>query len=250
MHDVLESNSLWDAVLSGFVLFLVYARLRWADGQHVVRWEVDQDDECVPFLEASVGQHKTMRAAQHRFRFLPIAALGQGVRNHDWVSAWLDARRALGIKPPPKHLPLPAPDKAGNPRRGPRARDGFVHSAKATLLSWAAKAGRTYEDRLVMGYHSIPGRMALVCLLRLLQDLLLKQAREGTFVPDVSRSGRFPFKPSVVEVKDEEAEPADFPDRVPAPASFNVGLRGQGAEAAEDSGQLQLSGNHEDVLEQ
>ena len=92
-----------------------------------------------------------------------------------------------------------------------------------------------------MGYHSIPGRMAVYSrdgsarALRLLQDLL-KQVREGTFAPDVSRSGRFPFKPPVVEVKDEEAEPADFPNRVPAPASFDVGLRGQGAEAAEDSG--------------
>ena len=119
LHDVLESDSLWDAVLSGFVLFLVNARLRWADGQHVVRWEVDQDDECMQFLEASVGQRKTMRAAQHRFRFLPIAALGQGVRNHDWVSAWLDARRTLGIKPPPEHPPLPAPDKAGYPTKRP-----------------------------------------------------------------------------------------------------------------------------------
>ena len=203
----------------------------------MVSWTVDQDDECVHFLEAAIGQHKTMRAAQHRFRFLPVAALGQGVREHDWVSAWLDVRRALGVKPPPEHPPLPAPDKSGNPTLRPvSAAEGTkwlralferhaaptrasTHSAKATLLSWAAKAGLSYEDRLVMGYHSIPGRMALVYsrdgsarALRLLQDLL-KQVRAGRFVPEASRSGRFPLEPPVVLIKDEVAEPDQ---RVPA----------------------------------
>ena len=70
-----------------------------------------------------------------------------------------------------------------------------THSAKATLLSWAAKRGFTIEDRLMLGYHSIAGTMALTYSrdaaargLRLLEGLL-SEVRVGSFLPDMTRSG-------------------------------------------------------------
>ncbi|CAE7231133.1 unnamed protein product [Symbiodinium sp. CCMP2592] len=70
------------------------------------------------------------------------------------------------------------------------------HSFKATLLSMAAKRGYSIEDRLQMGYHSVPGRMALVYSrdgaarsLRLL-EVMLQEIRSGFYLPDSTRSGR------------------------------------------------------------
>ena len=223
LHSVLEGDELWDAALSGFVLFLVYGRLRWSDGQHVVGWERDVLDDFTAYLEAKVGSHKTMRSAQHRFRFLPVAAIGHGVCEQDWVLRWLCVRRKLGMSDPPGHPPLAAPDKAGAPTHRPvSAQEGTVwirsllerhlgetrastHSAKATLLSWAAKRGFTIEDRLMLGYHSIPGSIALTYSrdaaargLRLLEGLL-SEVRVGSFLPDTTRSGRFPGAARVEE---------------------------------------------------
>ena len=132
------------------------------------------------------------------------------------MAKWLSVREQLGMATPPTHPPLAAPDKSGHPTHRPvSAQEGTVwiralperhlaepkastHSAKATLLSWAAKRGFTIEDRLMLGYHSIAGTMALTYSrdaaareLRLLEGLL-SEVRVGSFPPDMTRSGRFP----------------------------------------------------------
>ena len=60
----------------------------------------------------------------------------------------------------------------------------------------AAKRGFPLEDRLQMGYHSVPGRMALVYSregvarsLRLL-EAMTADIRQSFFLPDATRSGR------------------------------------------------------------
>ena len=223
LHGILDGEELWDAALAGFILFLVYSRLRWSDGQHVIGWERDVLEDRTVYLEAKIGSHKTIRSAQHRFRFLPAAAIGHGVCGQDWVAKWLSVREQLGMADPPTHPPLAAPNKSGHPTSRPvSAQEGTVwiralfrrhlaetkastHSAKATLLSWAAKRGFTVEDRLMLGYHSIAGTMALTYSrdaaargLRLLEGLL-SEVRVGSFLPDMTRSGRFPGAARVEE---------------------------------------------------
>ena len=71
------------------------------------------------------------------------------------------------------------------------------HSLKATMLSYAAKRGCTFEDRLSLGYHTQPLRVALTYSrdgasrpLRVLMEIL-REIRAKQFMPDDSRSGRF-----------------------------------------------------------
>ena len=216
LHDREEDP--WNRVFSGAVLCVLYARSRWGDAQHASRWAIDFDQHgSAAYLEIAVANHKTMRAAQHRYQFLPMVAIARGVVEREWVTTWFEVRDLLGIKSPPHHCVMPAPDREGLPLSRPltssEAGKWFrrlmsceceagdpkritSHSFKASLLSMAAKRGYPLDDRLQMGYHATPGRMALVYSrdgaarsLRLLESML-SEIRRGQFLPDATRSGR------------------------------------------------------------
>ena len=77
------------------------------------------------------------------------------------------------------------------------ARQISSHSLKATSLSMAAKRGLRHEDRLAMGHHIHPFRMAdgyareaQARCIRLV-DRLPVEIKSGYFNPDASRAGRF-----------------------------------------------------------
>lgn len=101
------------------------------------------------------------------------------------------------------------------------------HGFKATLLSWLAKVGAAKSDRLLLGGHVAAGDMSLLTYsrdalagpLRVL-DNLLKQVRTGEFLPNSSRSGRFPanlldveerFRKQIGEVLVERSSMAVLP---------------------------------------
>ena len=213
-----QGEDVWNRLFAGAVLCVVYARSRWGDAQHACRCALDFDSSgAVAFLEISVANHKSMHAAQHRFQFLPMVSIAVGVVPTEWVSVWLQVRDQLWIREPPLHCLMPAPDQEGGPLARPLTSTEAgkwvrrllgcdstpespsrvtSHSFKATLLSMAAKRGYPLEDRLQMGYHSVPGRMALVYSrdgaarsLRLLESML-DEIRKGFFFPDCTRSGR------------------------------------------------------------
>ena len=92
------------------------------------------------------------------------------------------------------------------------------HSLKSTTLSCCAKYGIRYEDRLALGGHSHPYRMAdvysrdaLARPLRLL-DEVITEIREHRFFPDCTRAGRFA---DVLQRNDPviAAEPLEGPSR-------------------------------------
>ena len=70
------------------------------------------------------------------------------------------------------------------------------HSLKCTMLSFLAKRGVDMPDRLLLGYHTSPFTMGLTYsrdgMARPLQILgeMLSEIREGTYMPDCTRSGR------------------------------------------------------------
>ena len=75
------------------------------------------------------------------------------------------------------------------------------HSLKATYLSFAAKRGCSFEDRLSLGYHTHSLKMALVYSrdgasrpLRVLESGL-KEIRLKAFDPNDTRSGRLSSSP-------------------------------------------------------
>ena len=89
------------------------------------------------------------------------------------------------------------------------------HSCKCTLLSWCSKRGLPWEDRLVLGGHTSAVRSALVYArdglgrpLRMLEKLLL-EVRLGKFLPDATRSGRFPG-PVATAVQCDDGAQSEF----------------------------------------
>ncbi|CAE7880339.1 unnamed protein product, partial [Symbiodinium necroappetens] len=128
---------------------------------------------------------------------------------------------------------LPAPDQRGGwtkrsvdagevtkwlhallARSGNEASPGTTsHTVKSTVLSWCAKYGMARHPRLQLGHHTSGdgsldtyGRDTLAPALLQLTSML-ESIRRGTFLPDLTRSGRFRKRTSIkVESSDEEAE--------------------------------------------
>ena len=216
-HTVLrESEEIWNRVMAGMVLFCVYARARWSDAQHTEELIEDRDSEqLIQFLEAKTAVHKTARAFHVRHQYLPMAAPSYGVTDDNWGFQWTHARRVLKIDDLSKYPLMPAPDSTLEPTRRPlstqeaklwmhellgdhvgKASKVTSHSCKCTCLSFLAKRGASFEDRLVLGYHANSMKMALVYSrdsaarpLALLAHVL-SEIKQGVFDPDCTRSGR------------------------------------------------------------
>ena len=216
-HQVLrESEEVWNRVMAGMILFCVYARARWSDAQHTEELLEDKDDEQqIQFLEARTAVHKTARAFHLRHQFLPMAAPSHGITDDNWGFQWVHARRVLRIDNLAKYPLMPAPDSMLEPTCRPLTtqeaklwmhellgdtmkQDAKLtsHSCKCTCLSFMAKRGASFEDRLVLGYHANSMKMALVysrdSIARPLALLshVLTEIKQGTFDPDCTRSGR------------------------------------------------------------
>ena len=204
-------------------LFCVYSRARWSDFCHGDAIRLDfADDGSIAYADMEVYIHKTMNSAANRFKFLDLVASGIGFTGHNWINTWISALSTLGIDPlvkkPGKCL-MPAPGEDDLPcsrpldcsevgtwlrlllgeqaKRHDSARMLSSHSLKATLLSMSAKRGISHQDRLAMGHHAHPFRMADVYAreaqartIRLLDKLIL-EVRSGYFKPDETRVGRF-----------------------------------------------------------
>ena len=230
IHQVLHSDSdPWDKCFAGMLLFCVYARARWSDAQRSEKVIGDRDEKGELFLiECSTAVHKTARALQMRHMFLPLVAPARGVEAECWGEPWLAARNVLGIEDLRRFPLMPAPDASGDATIRPVSTSEASswlehlltkthgkllgkrytsHSLKATMLSYLAKRGVPFEDRLALGYHFFL-RMALTYSrdgasrpLAVLCDMLA-EIRKGVFSPDVTRSG-----PS--EVADVALVPSD-----------------------------------------
>ena len=187
------------------------------------------------FVEVRIGKTKTSGAKRARRKALLIVGCSKGVSGEMWAKAWLEARALLGLHVA-AGLPLMlAPLSMGGwTRRHMTTNEGALwmreilvdygvsaddlrsvgaHSLKATLLSWAAKAGLSMTDRRLLGYHVAPrdrsvveySRDEMVAPLRSLQKLL-SAVRKGEFMPDETRSGRWAddtagSRPETSEVK-------------------------------------------------
>ena len=218
LHEVLRDGpELWDQVMSGMILFCVYGRSRWSDSQHAESLIPDFDVEGrLQFLEIKSAVHKTARAFHLRHMFLPVAAPAYGVTLDCWGQQWLQARFALGISDLTVFPLMPAPDSCLEPTKRPISTQEAKkwihhllgpelvrpdakltsHSCKCTCLSFLAKRGASFEDRLVLGYHANKLRMAMTysrdSAARPLSILsqVLQEIRDGVFNPDNTRSGR------------------------------------------------------------
>ena len=218
LHEVLRNGpELWDQMMSGMVLFCVYGRSRWSDSQHAENLLPDFDNQGkLQFLEIQSSVHKTARAFHLSHMFLPVAAPATGVTDDCWGEQWMRVRDTLRISNLSVYPLMPAPDSALEPTRRPISTAEAKrwihhllgpelvkpeakltsHSCKCTCLSFMAKRGVNFEDRLVLGYHTNKLRMAMTysrdSAARPLAILaqVLSEIRDGTFDPDCTRSGR------------------------------------------------------------
>jgi len=217
-HEILrEGEELWDRAMCGMILFCTYGRSRWSDSQHAEDLIQDRDDQGVlQFLEIKASVHKTARALHMRHMFLPVAAPAVGVTDECWGEQWMLVRRMLKIEDLNVYPLMPAPDSSLEPTPRPVStseakkwiqyllgselfKPGMTltsHSCKCTCLSYLAKRGASYEDRLVLGYHANKLRVAMTYSrdsaarpLALLCQVL-QEFRQGQFEPDCTRSGR------------------------------------------------------------
>ena len=220
LHHVIETDEdPWNRALCGMALFCIYSRARWSDAQHsqFIHWDVNSDGH-IAYVECSTAVHKTCKSLNLRHCFLPLTAPASGVTGNDWASSWKTAREMLGIEDLSQFPLMPAPGESGEALVRPLSTSeagGWInmiiqhrssveisvkytsHSLKATCLSYLAKFGASFEDRLALGYHVDQIRMALRYSrdgasrpLRILEQCL-QAIRDGRFRPDETRSGRF-----------------------------------------------------------
>ena len=218
LHQVLfHDEQIWNRVFAGMLLFCTYARSRWSDAQHgeMLIEDTDSSGACA-YLEIATGVHKTAKALQLRHQYLPLVAPCIGVVAGNWGEEWCKCRKELGLHDLTMFPLMPAPDSNQEPTVRPLSsseagswmrdllkvdssnKDVKVtsHSLKATCLSYAAKRGCSFEDRLSLGYRTHNLKMALCYSrdgaarpLRVLEQIL-REVRERTFKPDETRSGR------------------------------------------------------------
>ena len=233
LHNIIETDDdAWNVAFVGMVLFCTYGRARWSDAQHsrFVEWDMDSSGQ-ICYVECATAVHKTCRALNMKHAFLPLTAPGFGISKVNWASFWRQARSDLGIEDLNEFPLMPAPCEQGTATVRPLStqeagkwlmlllsQNGVEsklakplhytsHSFKATTLSYLAKYGCSFEDRLALGYHVDQVRMALRYSrdgasrpLRVLESCLA-DIRSGRFRPDETRSGRF------VDVEDSGSRP-------------------------------------------
>ena len=224
---VATTPDLKDRVLFGAMLILLYGCGRFSDGQRAVNMILDADVasidpdslECPGYLELQVLGNKGARSEVLRRTFLPLVAPIYSLGSHDWFRAWLQAREALGLETGGRlTVPLlcrfgvdgkPLQQEITSSECGQLLREALrvghdkgcgvkSHSLKATALSWAGKHGLDLETRRLLGHHLDANAKSAEAYNRdsmgpAVTKLVgtLQAIKQGVFLPDASRSGRF-----------------------------------------------------------
>ncbi|CAL1138365.1 unnamed protein product, partial [Cladocopium goreaui] len=188
----------------------------------IMDWKVAEPPLFVPCAsraEPAPAKKLRVSAMSWRVRLSQHWAEAAGVVDDGWITVWTQVRAELGISFEAGHPTMPAPLEDGGISMRPLSSEEMKqwtsillhsvqietdgrrltsHSCKCTLSSWCSKRGLPWEDRLVLGGHTSAVRSALVYArdglgrpLRMLEKLLL-EVRLGRFLPDATRSGRFP----------------------------------------------------------
>ena len=240
-----DSKSVYDRVMAGYFLMLVYGRLRFSYGQRITGMKLEMvhvDGELVGFLECAAERTKTSVSLERKVRFLPIAVPVQSLTSPSWLPVWNELRADQGLTASGYtsnvYPVMPAPAAGGGWSQsalgvtpaGEWLRNLLrhtetvgdirlaTHSCKATLLSWCSKAGVDHDSRRLLGYHTASSDKSLLVYSRdaMAQPLralvaVIEKVVAGTFNPDTTRSGMF-------------ASQADgFDDGPASPASSSCG---------------------------
>ena len=167
------------------------------------------------FWKQKTAVSETARAYHFETSILPMASPAFGITDDNWGLQWTHVQRVLKIDDLIRYPLMPAPDSMLEPTRCPsttqeakmwmheslddtlnKAPKNISHSCKCTCLSYLARRSASFEDKLILGYHANPMKMALVYsrdraaqLLALLAHVL-NETQLGVFDPDCTRSGK------------------------------------------------------------
>jgi hypothetical protein len=162
LNENLTDEELVKATFKGFILWTTHARLRFGDAARINKEPTSDILEGEGFLEtgAGYGRYKTGYDPRKAGRILPAVSVAKGVSGVVWTTSWMELRRRAGLRADVDDTLMPevlAGWKLGDNRMTTTAgqtllrdllRDAGVnpstfgtHSAKATVLSWLAKAG-------------------------------------------------------------------------------------------------------------
>jgi len=97
--DTLSPKEVAIGVVTGFFLWLVHGRLRFADAARTTtepKLDVTEGEGYVE-NEAKRGQHKTGHGARRAGRLLPQVAIATGVSGRPWAESWLLLRVRAGL---------------------------------------------------------------------------------------------------------------------------------------------------------
>ena len=224
---VTTTPDLKDRVLFGAMLILLYGCGRFSDGQRSVNIILDVDVasidpdslDCPGYLELQVLGNKGARSEVLRRTFLPLVAPIYSLGSYDWFRAWLQSREALGLETGGRlNAPLlcrfgvdgkPLQQEVTSSECGKLLREALrvghdkgcavkSHSLKATALSWAGKHGLDLETRRLLGHHLDANAKSAEAYNRdsmgpAVAKLVgtLQAIKQGVFLPDATRSGRF-----------------------------------------------------------
>ena len=214
-----EAYELEDRETAGFVLYVAMARFRAGDAARITQEpSLDCGEQDDGYAESEAHRGKTIRGRKRLRLSLPSVAFSKGVLL-PWAGTWLEVRKKLGLDAATDgalrmargaggHLvarvPATTTEIGSDIRRilrhcGNADLEGITsHSCKATLLSWAAKAGMKLEDRRLLGGHAKPGqkspleksRDALAGPLERMRHVL-GEIRTGSFRLDQQRARRW-----------------------------------------------------------
>jgi len=228
-----------EMIFLGFILWCTHTRSRFGDATRVVDEPVLDVVDGKGFAESKArpGRHKTSSLERNAGKSLPLVACAFGVSGRPWAAAWLNLRGRAGLHAETDGCLMPEvlADWSLGAGRMPTSGGGVLlkrllsnvsvpdleeygtHSCKATLLSWAAKAGLNHDVRRLLGGHAAPGdrsvmqysRDAMAAPMVELTNLLAK-VRGQRFLPDVTRSGRW-----AQEAESSSSDSAVSVDQVP-----------------------------------
>lgn len=204
------------AIICGHLLFCIYSCARFGDTVFLSELQLNSAGDL--WLVEAFSKKYKMGVSEKKSRFLPLVALGRGLfRGGPWARKWFEARAEMDMAgevtmaawSESKQCWLDRPMATGEAVTFLReflSMCGFgesaylytCHSAKATILSWAAKANMMdFESRRLLGHHLAPAaasvltyaRDEMVRLQHTVHKILLTIV-QGDFDPDMSRVDR------------------------------------------------------------
>ena len=216
-----------DRLIAGHALWLLYARSRHWDSQFIIQ------EPCIEgrYVEASTSRTKTSNRRGKRNKAIVLVGVSKGLLSQSWAEAWLDLRKEVLLCATDDQPLLPRVSSDGSWSAaavesgafGMHLRDLLLRHGvqasllwnigslylKATVLSWAAKAGVLKEHQRVLGYQKDPGDRSVfgysqdiftVPLREILR--VIKAIAEERFLPDESRSSYWKNESEVPNIED------------------------------------------------